>query len=223
MGSNCGFFCKNKSVMLIIPIGTIFCINLLIKNVISKETLKNPEKILKMVAAFKNDDNPMEQVSTVNNQTQANRTREMSKSGYRIMGGQEMPRHGIPWQVAMVWMDDTAILCGGTIICPKFVMTSAHCTKGNEPDYIQIIAGAHGLSNLTGNEIEQSRHNVAKIHNHPNYTEVMIENCEGNCKYPDYDYSILELSDPIKFTPAAKPVFLPQKGETNFNGPNTEF
>ena len=51
----------------------------------------------------------------------------------RIVGGEEVDPHSIPWQVHVVICDSWGCGgCGGTIICEKFVLTAAHCMENME-------------------------------------------------------------------------------------------
>ena len=60
---------------------------------------------------------------------------QLSTNISRITGGVEAERHAYPWQVRMgvIFEDDDGKRrskgCGGTIICPKFIMTAAHCLE----------------------------------------------------------------------------------------------
>merc|ERR1711962_59104 len=119
----------------------------------------------------------------------------------RIVGGTKVKPHTLPWQVAMIPKGDTDgqffVNCGGVIICPRFVLTAAHCTEGKKPNALQVLAGAHNIDKI---EPSTSRHDIAKFHDHPSY------NNPG--EYSTYDYSILQLSQPILFKDEARPVFL---------------
>jgi len=127
----------------------------------------------------------------------------------KIVGGMAVEEYTMPWQVAVVYSDDSFIdqFCGGTILCPKFVLSAAHCThKGahddpkrsyRKPKDFDILAGAHDLSNK--NDPTMTRHHVKAYHNPPQYK-----------KNKDYDITILELKTPIALDDRnKKAVFLP--------------
>ena len=85
----------------------------------------------------------------------------------RIVGGEEADPNSIPWQAALVRRGGTTPFCGGTIICPRYVMTAAHCT-GRGASRTQVIAGEHDLDQDMSTD-RATRHNIARIINHPNY------------------------------------------------------
>ena len=58
-----------------------------------------------------------------------------------IVGGQNADVNEYPWQVALVSPQDLeSVFCGGTILNKKFVMTAAHCTKGQNKNNIRVKA-----------------------------------------------------------------------------------
>ena len=62
----------------------------------------------------------------------------------RVYGGKK-PTHGsMPWLVSIIFgpKNDNQHRCGGAIIGKNFVVTAAHCTKGQTVDTVKITAGA---------------------------------------------------------------------------------
>merc|ERR1719495_232185 len=100
-------------------------------------------------------------------------------------------------------------ICGGVIICPKFVLSAGHCTekRHRNPKRHQIVTGAH---NLKAKE-KSVRHDIVKFHNHPDY--------KSHGHYAVHDLTILELSQPIEIKKEARPVFLPTSQKF---GPDTK-
>ena len=71
----------------------------------------------------------------------------------RIMGGKAVTLHGMPWQAGVAYktgeMKDD-VFCGGTIICPRFVISAARCQleeggKLIDKKDVIILTGATGL------------------------------------------------------------------------------
>jgi len=125
----------------------------------------------------------------------------------RIVNGETVVRHTMPWQVALVEKNTTILHCGGSIICPKFVISAAHCSFKFvdwefRPDEHDILVGEHELSNPVS-----ARHAIKKIHPHPEY----------NATNNDLDVSIYELSQPIEMTPKVQAVHLPEQSDHDLN------
>merc|ERR1711962_1980774 len=115
----------------------------------------------------------------------------------RIVGGEEVEPHSIPWQVKL-----GDVTCGGTIICPRFVMTAGHCVRH---EVSEVYVGVH---NVNDDLTEDKKHAVKKIHRHPQYDKVD--------SWAFYDYALLELLDPIRLRLDAKAIFLPD-GKEKYN------
>ncbi|XP_041601251.1 kallikrein-11-like isoform X3 [Vulpes lagopus] len=64
----------------------------------------------------------------------------------RIIKGYECSPHSQPWQVAL--FQKTRLLCGATLIAPKWLLTAAHCRK---PRYV-VHLGEHNLQRRDGCE-----------------------------------------------------------------------
>jgi len=115
-----------------------------------------------------------------------NSSDETGKDDSKIVGGEPVEPHSIPWQVKLP-------TCGGTIICPRFVMTAAHCPEAKE-----VYVGVH---NVKDDLTEDKKHVVKKIHLHPKFNGY------------NYDYAIMELMNPISINAYAKAIFLPDGSE----------
>jgi len=129
----------------------------------------------------------------------------------RIVGGEEADPNSIPWQAALKWRTYVTPECGGTIICDKFVMTAAHCTSADPSmwKYYKVYAGEHDVKNGMDNA---TRHNIKKIHIHPNYRT------NQSMRKWDWDYALIELSEPIQLTgdSKARAACLPDPNDKDF-------
>jgi len=121
----------------------------------------------------------------------------------KIVGGEEVEPHSMPWQVSLVSKRSSRNSCGGVILCPRYVLTAGHCTENQMPRYLQVLVGAHELAK---NEESKSRHDILEFHDHPQY-----HSFDGI--YSDFDYSILELKQLIKMRPEARATHLPSLGD----------
>ena len=56
----------------------------------------------------------------------------------RIVGGVETEVSEYPWQAGLVDKGSSSIWCGGSLLNSKWVLTAAHCTKGEKPKKLQV-------------------------------------------------------------------------------------
>ncbi|XP_003788883.1 neutrophil elastase [Otolemur garnettii] len=61
-----------------------------------------------------------------------------------IVGGRPARPHAWPFMVSL--QQRGGHFCGGTLIAPNFVMSAAHCTNGLNFRLVQVVLGAHDLS-----------------------------------------------------------------------------
>jgi len=130
-----------------------------------------------------------------------NSSDEPGKHESQIVGGEPVEPHSIPWQVLQyrTAADGKTYLCGGTIICPRFVMTAAHCTAPGSS--YEIYIRVHRKSQDT---TEDNLVVLKKAHVHPKYNQGTAFN---------YDYAIMELMNPIRIFSDAKAIFLPDASD----------
>lgn len=106
-----------------------------------------------------------------------------------IIGGREAQPGAWPWQVALLNRLEPnsylAQICGGTLIGEEWVLTAAHCVEGAEASLIDVLVGAHRLSD-SGTRIVP-----AQIISHPGYDPTELDN----------DLTLIRLSMPVTYTP----------------------
>lgn len=122
----------------------------------------------------------------------------------QIVGGSEVTPHTFPWQVGVYPNFGHRSFCGGTIICPKFILTAGHCVEASVAagyPIDNVMVGDHKESAI---EASERQHKVRKIHVHEKFY------LHGHA-WAKYDYAILELKEPIEIKKEARPIFLPEK------------
>ena len=128
----------------------------------------------------------------------------------RVVGGFEVPPHACPWQIAyMVTYAYVNKWCGGTIICPKFVMTAYNCVDQVDPKSYRISVGVHDRNEIREGKVKQ--HEIARIIPHP----------RAPCVQQRYDFALLELKENIQFNFGARPVYLPEAADIKRLAPDS--
>ncbi|XP_046893976.1 serine protease 27-like [Hypomesus transpacificus] len=118
----------------------------------------------------------------------------------KIVGGQDAPVGGWPWQASLQQLSGFHF-CGGSLINNQYVLTAAHCFTSTSTSNLQVILGAKSLDQTNPNQVASS---VAKIICNPNYDDTTSEN----------DMCLLKLSSPVTFTNYIQPVCLAAPGST---------
>ncbi|VTJ73902.1 Hypothetical predicted protein [Marmota monax] len=111
----------------------------------------------------------------------------------RIIKGYECPPHSQPWQVAL--FQKTRLLCGATLIAPKWLLTAAHCRK---PSYV-VLLGEHNLQHQDGSE---QRRKATESFPHPDFNNSLPNKDHRN------DIMLVKMSSPALITRAVRPLTL---------------
>jgi len=112
----------------------------------------------------------------------------------RIVGGYEIDISDVPYQVSL---QTGSHFCGGSIISEKWILTAAHCTVGQDPKYLKVRVGS---STHSSNGTLVPVKNIF-VHKQFDYSKI------------DYDYSLLELVEPLKLDERRQLVTLPRPFE----------
>jgi trypsin len=94
-----------------------------------------------------------------------------------VVGGSDASTADYPYVVALTTSSGFQF-CGGSLAAPNKVVTAAHCTKGERPSAIRVVAGRTRLSTGEGTVAR-----VSSIWVHPRYTSATV----------GYDVSVLTL------------------------------
>ncbi|KAL1769094.1 kallikrein-11, partial [Sigmodon hispidus] len=98
-----------------------------------------------------------------------------------------------PWQVAL--FQKTRLLCGATLIHPKWLLTAAHCRK---PQYV-ILLGEHNLEKTDGYEQKRT---ATESFPHPGFNNSLPNKDHRN------DIMLVKMSSPAILTRAVQPLSL---------------
>uniref|UniRef100_A0AAY4CT49 Coagulation factor IX n=1 Tax=Denticeps clupeoides TaxID=299321 RepID=A0AAY4CT49_9TELE len=121
----------------------------------------------------------------------------------RIVGGHEVTRGEIPWQVALVLRSTLQVFCGGSILNEKWVITAAHCLVDKAKGSFFVRAGEHDVQHVEGSEQDLE---VAERFPHPLYAP--------RKNLYNHDIALLQLKTPIGFSSYARPICLGPKSFT---------
>ncbi|CAL4156037.1 unnamed protein product, partial [Meganyctiphanes norvegica] len=135
----------------------------------------------------------------------------------RIVGGIEVvPERKYPWQVALI--SDDQIICGGTIINDRWILTAAHCLIGLDDcesplpstTGLKVRVGEHDQSSITDDDPDNTKdYAVTSYVAHPDFE------CAGVL---NNDFALLELEQEIPFNSVIRPVCLPEDDSKTYAG-----
>ncbi|OQV23545.1 putative Ovochymase-1 [Hypsibius exemplaris] len=130
----------------------------------------------------------------------------------KIVGGIEAKQGSWPWQVNINYRKpgwagiEIHLICGGSIINERFIVTAAHCIASDQtPSKYVVRAGDH---DRTYPEASERIHEVKRFLIHPNYNAGTLSS----------DIAIIELQTPLRFSREISSVCLPPAGSDPANG-----
>ncbi|XP_065340681.1 trypsin-1-like [Cloeon dipterum] len=125
---------------------------------------------------------------------------DFKRSNERIVGGTEVAKNEIPWQVSIQFNNNNDHWCGGSIISEEFIVTTARCSTYDLRD-MHVVAGTLEWAK------PGSVHNVTEIINSPEWT-----------LGPDSDISLWRVNPPFTFDASTNIVRLPAQGAQSTPG-----
>ncbi|XP_054262971.1 venom serine protease-like isoform X1 [Macrosteles quadrilineatus] len=117
----------------------------------------------------------------------------------RIVGGEETGINEFPFMAGLIDARRGAVIvCGATIISPRYVLTADHCLGGLQLNQTGVVVGEHNVS--TGSETT-----ATKLIRAQRFIPYPYYNSETN----QYDLALIELASPITYSARVGPVCLP--------------
>ncbi|XP_011501331.1 PREDICTED: chymotrypsin-2-like [Ceratosolen solmsi marchali] len=90
----------------------------------------------------------------------------------KIIGGQEIDVRNAPYQAAIVFPHINTVICGGSIITNKHILTAAHCLYERDMHY-EMLRIYVGISNLMTDI--PSKFKIYNVYIHPRFTGEMTK------------------------------------------------
>uniref|UniRef100_U5EZJ4 trypsin n=1 Tax=Corethrella appendiculata TaxID=1370023 RepID=U5EZJ4_9DIPT len=118
----------------------------------------------------------------------------------KIVGGFPINISDAPYQISL--QNRGSHICGGTIISSTHVLTAGHCTDGSSVSNLRVRVGSS--RHASGGQIVS----LKRITQHPQFDYSTI----------DYDFSLLELAQPLQFDNNRQPLGLPEQDEPVADG-----
>ncbi|XP_046689059.1 phenoloxidase-activating factor 2-like isoform X4 [Homalodisca vitripennis] len=116
-----------------------------------------------------------------------------------------------PWMVAIFKVGPSGaqeFLCGGSIIYPNIILTTAHTISGLSAIDLRVKAGLWNTTNILESDKHQDR-TVSATVLHSGYDKSKVQN----------DVALLVLNDPLDITDNVAPICLPSR-DTIYNSTN---
>ncbi|CAK9298536.1 unnamed protein product [Gordionus sp. m RMFG-2023] len=131
-----------------------------------------------------------------------------TSSSQSIVGSSVAKIESWPWQVYIKSSRHINLFCGGSIIGPRLILTSANCVFGSAPNELTVRAGTQNVS-----ELEGIRMNVYQVIIHPAYQGGLGINVSLNA-----NIALLVLNNTFTYSHKIRAVCLPRVNETVISG-----
>uniref|UniRef100_A0A8C3VSS6 matriptase n=1 Tax=Catagonus wagneri TaxID=51154 RepID=A0A8C3VSS6_9CETA len=125
----------------------------------------------------------------------------------RVVGGENADEGEWPWQVSLHALGQGHV-CGASLIAPSWMVSAAHCfvdSRGfrySDPKMWTAFLGLHDQSKRSVPGV-QERH-LQRIVSHPFFNDFTF----------DYDIALLQLDQPVEYSPTVRPICLPDASHT---------
>ncbi|XP_074029576.1 venom serine protease-like [Leptinotarsa decemlineata] len=120
------------------------------------------------------------------------------KQTLRIVGGNETLVNEFPSMAALVDVQVVDVICGGSIISNRYIVTAAHCLLNVQRENLGILVGDHSISSGT-DTVGAALYKVSAWEMHPNFDAKSLVN----------DIALLRTTTDIRFGQHVGPVCLP--------------
>ena len=108
-----------------------------------------------------------------------------------IVGGTAVPANKYPWFAEGLQSDGSWQYCGGSLVTPEYILTTAWCADGRFYPIFSYKIGALSIDDTVLNTVPQEIIEVSKVTVHPNLNYNSFEN----------DFALIKLSQRSKITP----------------------
>ena len=131
-------------------------------------------------------------------------------SSGRIVGGNPLSNHSIPWHVGILSPGELNPRCGGTLITSKHVLSAAHCFDSNLENYYSEFLVLVGEFRIGGfSRSGGTLHEVCSYTQHPSYHwKTITVPGRGLAHVFYFDFAVIRLKVPVKLGLRAIPACL---------------
>jgi len=127
-----------------------------------------------------------------------------ARSGYIVNGNNAGAPGAYPWQASFQLKQRVSSgfhFCGASLISKRWLVTAAHCARGQRITKVQIVLGLYDKD--TKRHGKPKTYDVSKLIVHPKYNSFTIKN----------DIALIRLTKDVEFNKMVNPINLPEQGQ----------